>query len=86
MTEENVEIQNEQEEISIEGLTINGVPAESLSAIGQSTLKKIILKKREMNELAKQVDDLSKRYNETQSVLNTLAELLKEETNSTPSE
>ena len=73
--------ENTQEEISLEGLTINGVPSSSLSTIGKSTLRKIIVKKKEMDTLAKQVEELSVKYNETQSIMNTLVELLKEETN-----
>ena len=96
MTEEEVktvELQNdeaqEEEEISLVGLTINGIPSEKLSAMGQSTLRKIITKKQELDQLAQQVEELSARYNETQTVMNTLVDLLKEETtllNATTSE
>ncbi len=78
MTEQNIE-QTAEQQVSIEGLTVNGIKAEDLSAIGKATLRKIITCKAQLDDLGKQVETLSVEYSQTKAILDTLGDLLKQE-------
>ena len=85
MTEENqapeATQEQAQEEVSLDGVTVNGVPVSDLSESGQAIFRRLYTQQKEANEISQKVEELTKEYHGKQAVIKELSEIVGAEVN-----